>query len=101
MSTLTIKDLIDNYELDKEATSVILGGVNDWVRTFTRARQASTPMTVFNISYTTNNTYVDNDYIMVQPQIFNIGNGVQNSGYMSFDVDPMSVSAASPVNVLA
>lgn len=98
MSNLIIKDLAENYQLDRKAASAILGGINDWVRTFTRSSPAS-PITVFNI--TNNTTYVDNDYILVQPQFFNIGNGVENSGNISYNINPMVVSAVSPVSIQA
>ncbi|MGB5585265.1 MAG: hypothetical protein WBO93_16950 [Gammaproteobacteria bacterium] len=97
MSNLIIKDLTNNYDLDKAATSVILGGVNEWIRNFTLARPTNSPMSVFNINYT-NNTYIDNDFIMVQPTIFNIGNGVNNSGSISYDVNSVGLS---PVNIQA
>jgi hypothetical protein len=97
MSNLIIKDLTHNYDLDKKATSVILGGINDWIRSFTQTRPTSSPMSVLNINYT-NNTYIDNDYIMVQPTIFNIGNGVNNTGSISYDVNSVGLS---PVNIQA
>lgn len=99
MSKLIIKDLAKNIQLDRELATKILGGINDWVRTYMRASSVTPPMNVFNISY--NYTYVDNDYIMVQPQIFNIGTGVENSGTISYNVNSTTVSALSPVEIQA
>ncbi|MGB5278138.1 MAG: hypothetical protein WBO73_00795 [Gammaproteobacteria bacterium] len=101
MSNLFIKDLTENHQLDRKAASAILGGMNDWVRTFSQARPTSSPMSVFNISYTNNTTYIDNDYVLVQPQFFNIGNGVENSGSISYNVNPTVVSALSPTSIQA
>jgi hypothetical protein len=102
MSNLTIKDLAFNHELDQAAASLISGGINEWINIPLRSRPLS-PLSImsYNIQVTNNtyNTYVDNDYTLIQPQIFNVGNGVENSGSMSYNVSPQFVSALSPVNV--
>ena len=95
MSDLMIHDLTLDQELDREAAAAIRGGVNDWIFT---ARPASmgTPGSGVYVS----NTYIDNDFFMIQPQIFNVGNGVNNTGTILYNIEPQSVSAASPVNIL-
>ena len=102
MSNLTIKDLAFNYELDQEAASLITGGINEWISIPVRSHPMS-PLSIlsYNIQITNNtyNTYIDNDYTLVQPQIFNIGNGVDNTGSMSYNISPQFVSALSPVSV--
>jgi hypothetical protein len=102
MSNLTIKDLAFNYELDQEAASLITGGINEWINIPLRSRPLS-PLSImsYNIQITNNtyNTYIDNDYTLVQPQIFNVGNGVDNTGSMSYNISPQFVSALSPVSV--
>ena len=97
MSNLTIKDLTDSHELDRKAASAILGGINEWIHIPQASVGSPIPSTSFNIY----NTYVDNDYILIQPQIFNIGNGVENSGNIAYNLDPQFVSAVSPINVQA
>ena len=104
MSNLTIKDLAFNYELDQAAASLILGGINEWIQIPLRSQPIS-PMSIisYNIQ-TTNNTYntvIDNDYTLIQPQIFNVGNGLENSGSMAYNISPQFVSALSPINVQA
>ncbi|MEJ2456319.1 MAG: hypothetical protein P8103_19515 [Candidatus Thiodiazotropha sp.] len=94
MSNLTIKDLESSHELDRAAASAIMGGINEWIRIPTLPRPA-TPTSICNIYN------IDYDYTMINPQFFNIGNGVTNSGTIVYDVDPMLLSAASPVNAIA
>ena len=97
MSNLIIKDLENSYELDQSAASQILGGINEWIH----IPQSLSPMSFisYNIQSNTYNTFIDNDYTLVQPQIFNIGNGVENSGSMTYNIDPQFVSAVSPISV--
>lgn len=90
MSNLTIKDLETSRELDRVAASSILGGINEWIHIPTQATPF-TPMSITNI------VNIDNDYTMINPQFFNIGNNVSNSGTMVFNVSPMLVNAASPI----
>ena len=93
MSNLTIKDLESSRTLDRQAASAILGGINEWIHIPTPQPKAIPPMSIFNI--------YDIDYTMINPQFFNIGTGVTNSGNIVYNVSPMLLSAASPVNVLS
>lgn len=93
MSKLTINDLESSRELDRKAASTILGGINEWINIPVPSR-TMTPMSITNI-------YMDNDYTLINPQFFNIGNGVTNTGSISYNVSPMLVSAASPSYVVS
>jgi hypothetical protein len=94
MSKLTIKDLETSRELDREAASAILGGINEWIH-------IPTPSIPFRPMSMTNIYNIDNDYTMINPQIFNVGNGVTNSGSIVYNVSPMLLNAGSPINVLS
>ncbi len=94
MSKLTIKDLETSRELDREAASAILGGINEWINIPTPSIPRMSPMSITNI-------YMDNDYTLVNPQFFNFGNGVANSGSIVYNVSPMLVNAASPTYVMS
>jgi len=93
MSKLTINDLETSRELDREAASAVLGGINEWINIPMPAPRMS-PMSITNI-------YMDNDYTLINPQFFNIGTGVSNSGNITYNVSPMLVSAASPTYVMS
>ena len=99
MSNLIIKDLENSHELDQAAASQILGGINEWIN----IPQPLSPMSLisYNIQANTYNTFIDNDYTLIQPQIFNIGNGVENTGSMTYNISPQFVSAVSPISVQA
>jgi len=102
MSNLTLKDLTYSYDLDQAAASQILGGINEWIN-IPVSSMPIRPMSIisYNVQNTTNtfNTFIDNDYTLIQPQIFNVGNGVSNSGSMSYNISPQFVSAVSPISV--
>ena len=94
MSKLTIKDLETSRELDREAASAILGGINEWIH----IPMPSIPLRPMSM---TNIYNIDNDYTMINPQFFNVGNGVTNSGSIVYNVSPMLLNAGSPINVLS
>ena len=108
MSNLAINDLPLNEELDRAATTAILGGIYrsgfGFILPYTKSQPfsggAPTGMTsITNIS----NTFIDFDYNVVQqnPTNFYVNNGASNSGTIVNSFNTMSLTAASPALIQA
>ena len=97
MSNLTINDLPLNEELDRAATTAILGGIYrsgfGFLLPYTKAQPASGS---FPTGVT--NNFIDIDYNVVQqnPTNFYVNNGAGNSGTIINSFSTLALTAASP-----
>ena len=103
MSNLAINDLPLNEELDRAATTAILGGIYrsgfGFILPYTKPQSISRGMPAGMTSITNiSNTFIDFDYNVVQqnPTNFYVNNGAGNSGTIVNSFNTMSLTAASP-----
>jgi hypothetical protein len=105
MSNLAINDLPLNEELDRAATTAILGGIYrsgfGFLLPYSKAQapSGSFPTGITNIT----NNFIDVDYNVVQqnPTNFYVNNGAGNSGTIINSFSTMSLTAASPALIQA
>ena len=105
MSNLAINDLPLNEELDRAATTAILGGIYrsgfGFILPYSNAKptSGSFPGGITNIT----NNFIDNDYNVVQqnPTNFYVNNGAGNSGTIVNSFNTLSLTAASPALIQA
>jgi len=97
MSNLAINDLPLNEELDRAATTAILGGIYTSGFGFILPNsKAQAPSGSFPAGIT--NNFIDIDYNVVQqnPTNFYVNNGAGNSGTIINSFSTMALTAASP-----